>query len=367
MAHLHRLVQESLNALGQPGFRRTFIRFLALQRYDLTPHRRLFDTIDVDDRIQDGKVTIGGNPISGEDLATRFVDFLSGAARQWELAQLAEEFWRTFPEAVGGARPREYVRACEALGDDYELRCLVPMLRTPLHVLSPRRVLDFGCGANRLGPAMQVSLQRAGLPVPTVIGVDVYLPENAYADPARGVHLHDLGSQSLAAILARPVDLVILSYVLHHMTESEQEEAMAMLDAALVPGGRIILLEASVDTNDGDLALFEATQRSHESWPGDDWVAPYRAVSRDFYQASTNEQRMLLCLEDVFGHVLLPGPTAAPLRMPLPFSYVGRDEVARLAGRIGLQPDHELSAVLGMPPTLKHGPPSSRFVFQHGS
>ena len=96
MAHLHRLVQESLNALGQPGFRRTFIRFLALQRYDLTPHRRLFDTIDVDDRIQDGKVTIGGNPISGEDLATRFVDFLSGAARQWELAQLAEEFFRAF-------------------------------------------------------------------------------------------------------------------------------------------------------------------------------------------------------------------------------------------------------------------------------
>jgi SAM-dependent methyltransferase len=358
---MHELIRQSIDALEQPGFRDAFVRFLALQRYDLTPYGRV---LGVDNQPEHGKVTVGGRLVSGTELADRFVDFLTRTPRRCELMDLAEEFWHAFPDAVGDAGPPEYVQACRMLGDAYESRCMMPMLSAPLHALSPGRVLDFGCGANRLGPAMQAMLRQAGLPVPTIIGVDIHPAEGAFEDPAAGVYLHDLRSQPLATIVGEPVDVIILKYVLHHMTASEQEAALSVLAGFLAPGGRVIVLEASVDTNQADAQEFEEGRRGARIWPQDDWSTPYWIVSRNFYGATGHAQRMLLCLEDLFGHVLLPGPTATPLRMPLPFSYLGRDAVTRLAAKGGLEPDRELSAVLGMPPLLKHGPPSSRLAFR---
>jgi SAM-dependent methyltransferase len=363
---MHQLIRNSIRALEQPGFRDMFIEFLALQRYDLKPYVRIFAKLDVDDRFQDGIVTVGGAETSAAELATRFVEFLISSCSEHELAELAEEFWSVFSEAVGEAGPRECVAARRKLGGDHERLCLMAMLRPALLALTPRRILDFGCGSNRLAPVLQEEYRRAGHPVPTVIGVDVNLPQDAYVDPARGIHLHELRSQSLSSILGGPVDLIILTYVMHHMTQAEQSNALEMLATALGPAGKLVVLEASVDANGDDLARFERAQRTHETWPREGWVDAYRRVSRRFYQADANEQRMLLCLEDVFGHVLLPGPAVAPPSMPLPFSYVGRDAVARLARQSGLEPVDELAAVLGMPPTLKHGPPSSLYVFQHG-
>jgi SAM-dependent methyltransferase len=361
---MHELLQSSIGALRQSRFRSRLVRFLALQRYELTPYRRVFGKLDLDEQFESGQVTVGGQRVSAEELATRFVDFLSQASPRLGLAELAESFWGAFPDAVGDAGPSEYVQATRSVGADYELCCLVPLLEGVLLARPPSRVLDFGCGANRLGPALQARLRQAGLPAPTVIGVDVKLPPNAHLDPARGVYLHDLRTQSLEAILSHPVDLIFLNYVLHHMTETEQPSALAAVAQALLPEGRVVILEASVDTNEDDASQFRATQQDQRLWPSQAWVAPYRSVSLDFYQADAREQRLLLCLEDVFGHVLLPGPGAASPSMPLPFSYIGRDELTRLARNAGLEPDPELSAVLGMPPTLKHGPPTSRLVLR---
>jgi SAM-dependent methyltransferase len=363
---MHQLLQDSIGALEQPDFRDMFIKFLALQRYDLKPYVRIFAKLQADEQLRDGTVTVAGVETSALELATRFVDFLIGASRRYRLAELAEQFWRAFADAVGEAGPRECVEARAKLGLDHERLCMMPMLRPALLALTPRRILDFGCGPNRLAPVLQEEYRQVGQPVPTVIGVDVHLPEDAYVDPARGIHLYDLRRQSLSSVLKGPVDLIILTYVMHHMSEADQAGALKMLAAALGARGKLLVLEASVDTSGDELALFEQAQQSHETWPREGWVDAYRKVSRRFYQADAKEQRMLLCLEDVFGHVLLPGPAAAPLSMPLPFSYVGRDAVAHLAHQGGLEPDDELTAVLGMPPTLKFGPPSSLYAFQHG-
>ena len=202
-----------------------------------------------------------------------------------------------------------------------------------------------------------------GRTVPSFIGVDVHVHEDAMLDPDRGIYLADIRDRSLASVLEAPVDLVIVKYVLHHMSVAARETVMNELAEVLVPGGWVLVLEASVGTDAADLASFEGCLGSHPAWPTGDWVEPYRAWSRRFYQSEAPVQRMLMCLEDTFGHVFLPGPEAGT-PMPLPYTYVDRSTVTQLATEAGLEPDPELCAVLGLPPSLKYGPPSSLLAFR---
>ena len=362
---MHPLLTESIRALDEPSFRELFETFLVLQRYDLTPYVRLFETLPDIEQARRGTVTVGTEEIEAARLVADYVDLLRRAPRPTELPVLAEAFWKTFAEAVGNRGPRECLAARRDLEPEYERNFMLPLLQPQLRHLAPKRVLDFGCGLNRLASVLQDDLRLADLGVPTVIGVDVRVSADARVDPDRGIHLHDIHDQPLSAVLDAPVDLVIANYVLHHMTKAAQGTVMNDFARALAPEGRLLILEASVGTDGDDLTSFEHCLSGHPAWPSDAWAKPYRAWSRRFYRADSRTQSMLMCLEDTFGHVLLPGPRPGHPPMPLPYTYVDRATLTQAARSARLEPDGELSVVLGYPPSLKYGPPSSLHVFRH--
>lgn len=362
---MHPLLASSLRALSEPDFRQLFAEFLTLQRYDLAPYVHLFGTLPGDDWSRRGTLTLGNGEVSARELVEQFLDQLVTAGAEGELQAVAQEFWRTFPEAIGERGPRECRIARRSLEADYERHFMMPLLRPQLQELAPRRILDFGCGHNRLAAALQEDFRARGEAVPIVTGVDVELRPGALEAPERGIYLRSLRGRSLASALEAPVDLVILTYVLHHMDPADQSRLMPDLAEVLAPEGRLLVLEASVGTDATDRASFARSQSEHPAWPRHAWAEPYRSWSSRFYQASARHQAMLMCLEDTFGHVLLPGPGpegAAP--MPLPYSYSSRIEATRLAAEAELQFDRARSVVLGLPPSLKYGPPSSVWVFQ---
>jgi SAM-dependent methyltransferase len=362
---MHPLLVDSIQALDEPSFRELFETFLVLQRYDLMPYVRLFGTLPDIEQARRGTVTVGDEEIKAARLVADYVDVLRHAPRPTELPGLAEAFWKTFAEAVGDRGPRECLAARRELEPEYERNFMLPLLQPQLRQLAPKRVLDFGCGLNRLAPVLQDDLRLAGLSVPTVIGVDVRVSADATVDPERDIQLHDIHDRPLSTVLDAPVDLVIANYVLHHMTAAAQGTVMNDLAAALAPEGRLLILEASVGTDDDDLTSFEHCLSGHTAWPSDAWAEPYRAWSRRFYRADCRTQSMLMCLEDTFGHVFLPGSRPGHPPMPLPYTYVGRTLLTEATREAGLQPDPELSVVLGLPPGLKYGPPSSLHVFRH--
>ena len=361
---MHPLLVDSIRALDEPSFRDLFQTFLVLQRYDLTPYVQLFGTLPEIEPARRGMVTVDAEAIEARQLVSEYVELLRRFPRSGDLPSLAEAFWNAYGAAVGDRGPLECIRARRGLEPEYEQNFMLPLFSPQLRRLAPMRVLDFGCGLNRLAAALQEDLRRVGRAVPTVIGVDVQLSEDARVDPEQKIHLHDIHERPLAQVLDAPVDLVIAKYVLHHMTVAAQGTVMNDLASVLAPEGRLFILEASVSTDGDDLASFEDCLRGHTAWSSSDWVEPYRAWSRRFYRADARTQSMLMCLEDTFGHVFLPGPRPGQAPMPLPYTYVDRTTLVEAARAAGLQPDADLSIVLGLPPSLKYGPPSSLYVFR---
>lgn len=364
---MHPLLVDSLQALDEPDFRNLFHQFLVLQRYDLSPYVHLFGTLPDDDRSRQGKLSLGSEEVFADALVTQFIGVLRGGPRLGGLGALAETFWHAFPDAVGNRGPVECIAARRKLENHYERHFTLPLLQPQLRALAPRRVLDFGCGLNRLALAVQQEALRIGVGVPTVIGVDVHLPQDAVSDPEHGIHLYDIHDRALASVLDAPVDLVIVKYVMHHMSEAEQSTVMSTLAQVLEPQGTLLVLEASVGTDAEDQNSFVRAQDAHAVWPKAAWAEPYHAWSRRFYRCDGHTQRMLVCLEDTFGHVFLPGPRRDGTPMPLPYTYVDRRLACRMAEEAGLVFDAELSAVLGLPPCLKYGPPSSLLAFRRRS
>ena len=364
-ADMHPLLASSLRALTDPEFRGLFAEFLALQRYDLAPYVHLFGTLPDDDRSRRGTLTVGAKEVSAPELVARFIDHLVGGTARQEVFALAQDFWETFADAIGSRGPRECLVARRDLEGQYERHFMMPLLGPQLRQVAPRRVLDFGCGLNRLAVPLQQDFRARGKPIPTVTGVDVELRPGALEDPERGIHLRNLQGQPPSAVLDAPVDLVIVKYVLHHMSPTDQGRVMVDLAEVLEPGGTLLVLEASVGAEATDRDSFAKNGSEHPAWPREAWAEPYRSWSTRFYRASPRHQTMLVCLEDTFGHVLLPGPGpdgVAP--MPLPYSYLSRAEATELAAAANLGIDQDLSAVLGLPPSLKYGPPSSLWVFR---
>ncbi len=363
---MHPLLASSLRALSEPDFRQLFAEFLVLQRYDLAPYVHLFGTLPDDDRFRRGALTLDHGEVSARELVAQFLDQLARTDADGEVQDMAERFWRTFPDAIGSRGPHECLVARRSLEPEYERHFMMPLLGPQLRELAPRRILDFGCGLNRLAVALQEDFAARGEAVPIVTGVDVELRPGAMDDPARGIHLHGLRGRSLASVVEAPVDLVIVTYVLHHMDPADQSRVMPELAAVLAPRGRLLVLEASVATDAMDQASFGRSQSEHSAWPQQGWVEPYRSWSSRFYRTNTRFQAMSMCLEDTFGHVLLPGPGpegVAP--MPLPYSYLSRTQAVQLAAAANLQLDR--SVVLGLPPLLKYGPPSSLWVFRRST
>jgi SAM-dependent methyltransferase len=98
------------------------------------------------------------------------------------------------------------------------------------------RVLDIGCGPAHL---------RAYLPNVEYIGWE---PNAAYVEKARNTY-GDRGTFNVGlfgpaeASSLDPVDIVIVSAVLHHMNDAQVTELFQLLRQVLKPGGRVITLD----------------------------------------------------------------------------------------------------------------------------
>jgi len=98
------------------------------------------------------------------------------------------------------------------------------------------RVLDIGCGPAHL---------RAYLPDVEYIGWE---PNAAYVEKARNIY-GDRGTFNVGffgpeeARSLDPVDVVIVSAVLHHMDDAQVTELFSLLRQVLKPGGRVITLD----------------------------------------------------------------------------------------------------------------------------
>lgn len=98
------------------------------------------------------------------------------------------------------------------------------------------RVLDIGCGPAHL---------RAYLPDVEYIGWE---PNRAYVEQARKTY-GDRGTFHVGlfgpaeAREVGPVDIAIVSAVLHHMDDTQARELFGLLRAVVKPGGRVITLD----------------------------------------------------------------------------------------------------------------------------
>lgn len=360
---MDKLLEKAVLALGENQFRQHFVEFLMLQRYDLLPYVELFGTLDNIGENNRFELTVGDKTISAHNLVEQYVNFITRNYDGTDVRSVADEFHHEFFSAIDNGGPDECRIARESLDKDYELNFMMPLLRPALADIEPLRVLDFGCGMNQLGRVLQQEFFEAGLSIPEIIGVDMHDSKDVTVDSPKGVYYYNLRKQELEAVVKEPVDLVFVKYVLHHMSAQEQQNIVERLASILKPGGRLIVLEASVGTDELDFSMFEKAVQTHPSWPNEKWAAPYHEWSRNFYKLDAKYQSMLMCLEDAFGHLFLCEKNQMNTEMPLPYTYISRNELIRFTQKSDLHFEPELSAVVGLPPSLKYGPPSTIMSF----
>ncbi len=135
------------------------------------------------------------------------------------------------------------------------------------------RVLDIGCGPARL---------RAHLPDVEYIGWE---PNAAYVTKARatygdrGTFHTGLFGPAQARLLA-PVNIAIVSGVLHHMDDAQASELFVLLRQVLKPNGRVITLDPVFAKRQDPIArlLIGLDRGRHVRSP-----AGYEAMARDAF------------------------------------------------------------------------------------
>ncbi|MBN2718262.1 MAG: class I SAM-dependent methyltransferase [Deltaproteobacteria bacterium] len=358
------LTYDALTALEDPHFHQLFSEFIQLQRYDLAPYIHTFKTLDPAATPHRDILTVGGKKISAEALVSAYLEFIVDHFRKMSFDELCNRFQQKFHEAIRNGGPEECSIARASLDPSYEQNFIWPLLQSAVVRQSPNVILDYGCGQNGLSRVLQRNLRFPGKIGPFIFGVDLHDAQNAWQDEPNGIFYFDLKKHSLETAISKPVDLIVVNFVLHHMKATDRNDVLPKLTALLAPGGTLVVTEASVETDNVDRTRFAQTAACHPAWNGGQWKERYIQWSEKFLDANAHWQHYLLRLEDLFGHCFLYPQEINRPPMPMPFSFIGRDSLTDQLSHLQMRYIEGDSQVYGLPPVLKYGPPTSLWVFR---
>jgi len=162
------------------------------------------------------------------------------------------------------------------------------------------RVLDIGCGTARLAPHLGEV---------TYIG---YEPNGAYvkralAEQGSRIEVHQGTFDEEAARSLDPVDLVVLSAVLHHLNDAQARSLFSLLSSVLKLDGRVVTIDNSFVDGQHPIArlLIRMDRGLNVRTP-----EAYAELPAPFFEAVSGEVRHQAWIPYTFWHMECSRPKA---------------------------------------------------------
>jgi len=322
------------------------------RRYDVRMLSEVYHLGDVPKSL-----TYKGQQYSVEGYAELIIKFLMSHIDE-DPFDVSNKFHEEFPHM---ARPPE-------LDSIFDAYMKVKMDKFDMKVLRdaipPRsNVADIGAGKNRLGQAILEFSDENNLKVKMVIGTDL----NDWPDRDKnGDERLAFVKQESGTYLPLPsnsLNVVIVKWVLHHMSYEDQVNFLRSAWRVLKPGGRLIIFDSLGSEQDQAdiMADFNREMNNPQTWPQGSFYNDNKKLSEDFLALTPQQQLEVHALEDYFGHNLVMSRDAF---MPQHFTYLSVKELRRLMTKLGFEENTKLRRVYGAAPIMRMGPPSLRIVFK---
>jgi SAM-dependent methyltransferase len=228
-------------------------------------------------------------------------------------------------------------------------------------------VADVGAGKGQLVEEMLKYSDEQGLGIKMVLGTDVTDWRHHAKEDSRLLFVHQ--KTGLAVPLrANSVDAVVLKWVTHHIDRDKRDAFFKSIWRILKPGGRLIIVDALLtrvtEEQQQEAEIWTSwvnETKNRETWPQGSFYKDNIKLSRDFMLLNGEQQKLVLALEDYFGHNLIMGRDET---MPQYFTYMPLAEIREQMGQLGLEEKKEYFRNFGSPPIERMGPPSMRVVFE---
>ncbi len=344
-----------LPALQNPSVRNIFKQIIEerLNNEFLSTYYQLGQRVD--------SYVIRNQRVSRKQLVIQIVNFLIAMLNNSPIV-VAKTFWREFSfKGKGNAAgvPTEIDPIETAYSKISQNVMGVVMIEDLLKQsnLSKGRIVDVGCGINKLNMGILEHADREGLGVNEAIGTDIVQTTMECDDPR--LEFRKQSSSKTLPVENDYADLVISKWSLHHMTTDEIDSITSEIRRILRPGGKAIVIETLAGCGNDLLCDFLTESKRKAVWPVGPWQEVRRNLTRQYLQLQLDQQKAVLALEDYYGHWLENRRTS----MPLPFTYLTPLEISRVFEVADMRESMRLKRVFGFAPIIHQGPPSVRLVY----
>lgn len=340
-----------LQALKDPAVFNT-MRQIIERRYDV--------------RVLEGKYGLGlapktmtfkGKQITAQQLASEMAQFLLDHADEnpYDVADnFRSEFLKDGPPPEIKAHFDGYGKIKPKVFDLEVIRDLIPENGT---------VADIGAGHNVLGQQILQYSDSNGLDVKRMIGTDINDWRDAGQQQDSRLSFVFQESPTNLPLSSNSYDVVIVKWVLHHMTLENQRQFLKDIQRVLRPGGRLVIFEVlgAISDNAEIWKDYQKELNNESSWgPNGPWLEANLKLNKDFKALSDDQQKKLDALEDYFGHNVVMNR----VWMPQPYTYQNVGEFQQTMGQLGFVENKSIRRVYGSAPMIRMGPPSIRLVFE---
>lgn len=305
-------------------------------------------------------IELPNGPVTTADFVKGIVAFLVESSPLGP-EETARRFWTRF-KFEGWRFPGVPAEVRETLSSYFKIKEDVTDLEMIRDLIDPQfirlgTVADIGCGRNKLGRSLLRFSDNGSRVVKQVVGTDV----NSYEAEADDSRISFVAQTSYRLPLDdSSIDLAIIKWALHHMTQSEIHAQLHEVRRVLRPGGRVAVIEGLVGSWESTRQSIEREKCNAISWPPGVWSERRAKVTDDYLRLSEEQQIQVLALEDYHGHWL----EQEFLWMPLPCNYMNSVSWRKLFASAGLVRDDERTRTFGMAPIIHWGPPSIRCVYE---